>query len=148
MAANGSGARAAMARPRPRPPEGLRKSRRAMNGAAGALGGGKRGKALNRQADALKALREGAAKLAEQVARQRGRGRAGRFGRNRSGTDPLGRPLRDYGENAGPDENMVPNEGAVERARRILEALRERANRHDRPRSELDYIDRLLKGLY
>ncbi len=130
------------------PPESLKKSRRAMEGAAGALGGGKRGKALNRQAEALKALREGAGRLAEQVARQRGRGRAGRFGRNRSGTDPLGRPLRDYGENAGPDENMVPNEGAVERARRILEALRERANRHDRPRSELDYIDRLLKGLY
>ncbi len=130
------------------PPEGLKKSRRAMDGAAGALGGGKRGKALNRQAEALKALREGASRLAEQVARQRGRGRAGRFGRNRSGTDPLGRPLRDYGENAGPDENMVPDEGAVERARRILEALRERANRHDRPRSELDYIDRLLKGLY
>ena len=131
-----------------RPPEGLGRSRRAMEGAAGALGGGKRGKALNRQAEALKALREGASRLAEQVARQRGRGRAGRFGRNRSGTDPLGRPLRDYGENAGPDENMVPDEGAVERARRILEALRERANRHDRPRSELDYIDRLLKGLY
>ncbi len=130
------------------PPAGLKKSRRAMDGAAGALGGGKRGKALNRQAEALKALREGASRLAEQVARQRGRGRAGRFGRNRSGTDPLGRPLRDYGENAGPDENMVPDEGAVERARRILEALRERANRHDRPRSELDYIDRLLKGLY
>ncbi len=130
------------------PPEGLKKSRRAMDGAAGALGGGKRGKALNRQAEALKALREGASRLAEQVARQRGRGRTGRFGRNRSGTDPLGRPLRDYGENAGPDENMVPDEGAVERARRILEALRERANRHDRPRSELDYIDRLLKGLY
>ncbi len=129
-------------------PEGLKKSRRAMEGAAGALGGGKRGKALNKQAEALKALREGASRLAEQVARQRGQGRAGRFGRNRSGTDPLGRPLRDYGENAGPDENMVPDESAVERARRILEALRERANRHDRPRSELDYIDRLLKGLY
>ncbi len=129
-------------------PDGLRRSRRAMDGAAGALGGGKRGKALNRQAEALKALREGASRLAEQVARQRGQGRAGRFGRNRSGTDPLGRPLRDYGENTGPDENMVPDEGAVERARRILEALRKRANRHDRPRSELDYIDRLLKGLY
>ena len=33
-------------------------------------------------------------------------------------------------------------------ARRILDALRSRANQPDRPRFELDYIDRLLKGLY
>jgi hypothetical protein len=43
---------------------------------------------------------------------------------------------------------MVPSEAAVERARRILDALRSRANEPDRPRIELDYIDRLLKGLY
>jgi hypothetical protein len=43
---------------------------------------------------------------------------------------------------------MLPNEAAVERARRILDALRSRANQPDRPRLELDYIDRLLKGLY
>ncbi len=129
-------------------PKGLKDSRRAMNGAAGALGGGRRGKALEKQAEALRALRKGAGRLARQIARQRGQGRAGRFGSNRDGTDPLGRPLRDYGESRGPDRDMLPDESAVERARRILDALRERAARPDRPKRERDYIDRLLDGLY
>ncbi len=128
-------------------PQGLKKSGKAMQGATGALGKGNRGKALKKQGEALRAMREGAQKLARQVARQQGRGQ-GRFGRAGQGFDPLGRPMRSYGENRGPDRDMLPSESAVERARRILEALRKRASRPDRPRTELDYIDRLLKGLY
>ena len=130
-----------------RPPQGLKKSGRAMQGATGALNRGKRGKALKKQGQALRAMREGARKLARQVARQQGRGQ-GRFGRAGQGFDPLGRPVRNYGESRGPDRNMLPSESAIERARRILQTLRKRASRPDRPRTELDYIDRLLKGLY
>ncbi len=129
-----------------RAPGGLRKSGRAMGDAAGALGGGRRGEALRKQGEALEALRRGAQSLARRIARA-GRG-AGRFGAGRSDTDPLGRPVRHYGESYGPDREILPSESAVERARRILEALRKRANRHDRPRRELDYIERLLRGLY
>ena len=130
-------------------PQGLKKSGKAMKGASGALGRGDRGKALGKQGEALRAMREGAQKLARQVARQRGRGgRMGRFGRAGQGNDPLGRPMRDYGESRGPDGDMLPAESAVERARRILQALRKRANTPGRPKTELDYIDRLLKGLY
>ena len=52
------------------------------------------------------------------------------------------------GEDFGPDRNMVPSEAAIERAREILEYLRNRANERARPRIERDYIERLLRGLY
>ena len=43
---------------------------------------------------------------------------------------------------------MLPGEAAIEQARRILEFLRSRANEPNRPKIELDYLDRLLRGLY
>jgi hypothetical protein len=59
-------------------------------------------------------------------------------------TDPLGRPLRgrDYGDDT---TVKVPGEIDVQRARRILEELRERFGESFRPQLELDYIERLLK---
>ncbi|HHN67355.1 MAG TPA: TIGR02302 family protein [Thermopetrobacter sp.] len=129
-------------------PETLNRSGESMGGAARALRGARRGRALREQAEALRALRDGARGLARQVARQRqGRGRPGRLGRGR-GADPLGRPLSRFGEDFGTRERMVPDERAVERARRILEALRKRANDPARPADERDYIERLLKGLF
>ena len=47
----------------------------------------------------------------------------------------------------GPDLGQtvkVPDEIDVERARRILEAIRERLGERFRPRYELDYLERLL----
>ena len=83
---------------------------------------------------------------------QQGTGTAGNKGRNgeaRGGRDdPLGRPMARRGEDFGPDRSMVPSEAAVERARKILETLRSRANAPSRPRIERNYIDRLLRGLY
>jgi len=43
---------------------------------------------------------------------------------------------------------MLPSELALQRAREILEMLRSRAGESERPRLELDYIERLLRGLY
>lgn len=129
-------------------PETLNRSGEAMGDAARSLRHAQRGRALREQAEALRALRDGARGLARQVARQRqGSGRPGRLGRSR-GNDPLGRPLSRFGEDFGTRERMVPDERAVERARRILEALRERANDPARPADERDYIERLLKGLF
>lgn len=127
------------------PPAAMNRAEESMNRAGRALRQGGKRDALDSQRQALDALREGARELARQMA-QRGRSQ-GLLGR-RGGRDPLGRPLRQYGNDYGPWENMVPDENAVERARRILEALRERAARPDRPKTELDYIDRLLRGLY
>jgi len=133
-------------------PQGMNRAGREMGEAADALGQGNREDALRSQNEALQALRDGARQMAEQMAQQQGQGSEGRFGRNgraRSGDDdPLGRPMRRDGEEYGPSENMVPGEAAVERARRILEYLRNRAGETNRPQGELDYFERLLRGLY
>ena len=72
----------------------------------------------------------------------------GRGGEDGGERDPLGRPLPSSGEERGPQEDMLPSELAIERARQILEMLRSRAGETGLPKFERDYIDRLLKGLY
>ena len=134
------------------PGDGLGRAQQEMGDAAGELGEGQRNEALGSQGEAMRGLREGARDMAQQMMQQ-GTGNEGNIGRHGEGRDadqrdPLGRPLPSQGEEYGQRDNMLPNEAAVERARRILDALRSRANEPDRPRIELDYIDRLLKGLY
>jgi hypothetical protein len=124
-----------------------------MEGAAGSLRGNERDPALSQQGEALEALREGAQAMAQQLMQQQGNGgpgnQQGRQGEPRGGDrDPLGRPTPRPGEDFGPDRNMIPSEAAIERAREILEYLRNRANERTRPRIERDYIERLLRGLY
>ena len=132
-------------------PGGLERSQRAMEGAAGALREGEKGNALTRQGEAMEGLRESARSMARNM-QQQGQGNEGNFGRSGEARgnrdDPLGRPMARTGEDFGPERNMVPGQAAVERARQILEMLRNRANQPQRPKIERDYIDRLLKGLY
>jgi uncharacterized protein (TIGR02302 family) len=132
-------------------PDGLGRAQQQMGEAAGELGQGQRDEALGSQGEAMRGLREGARNMAQQLMQQ-GTGNEGNVGRHGEGRgeqrDPLGRPLPSQGEEYGQRDNMVPQEAEVERARRILDALRSRANEAGRPKLELDYIDRLLKGLY
>jgi uncharacterized protein (TIGR02302 family) len=122
----------------------------AMGDAANSLGQGEAGDAVDSQGRALEALRKGAQGLAQQLEQQMGRnsgpGRPGRFSRGRAqqDTDPFGRPLRgrDYGDDS---TVKVPGEIDMQRARRILEELRRRFAEPQRPQIELDYIERLLK---
>ena len=58
--------------------------------------------------------------------------------------DPLGRYLPNR-RGSIPRDLMIPDESAIERAQRILQELRRRAGQRQRPRLELDYIDRLLR---
>ena len=64
-------------------------------------------------------------------------------GRPNGQRDPLGRPQRTEGPDLGQNVK-VPDEIDVERARQILEAIRERLGERFRPRYELDYLERLL----
>ena len=95
-------------------------------------------------------MRQGAQNLAQAMQQQfglgPGPGQPGRTGQARAGqeTDPLGRPMR--GREYGDDVTVkVPGEIDVQRARRILEELRRRLGDANRPKLELDYIERLLK---
>jgi Domain of unknown function (DUF4175) len=123
-----------------------------MEDATGALEGAERDRALGSQNDAMQALREGAQSMAREMMQQQGTGNQGNYGRHGEARgddrDPLGRPMPRSGEDYGPDRNMLPGEAAIEQARRILDYLRSRSNEPDRPKVELDYFDRLLRGLY
>ena len=105
--------------------------------------------ALEDQADAIEALREGMRELAEQMAReqQQQNGQQGdALGRNDpNGTrDPLG---RDVGQNGrvGTDEQLLQGEDVYRRARELLDEIRRRSGEQSRPTEELDYLKRLLE---
>jgi uncharacterized protein (TIGR02302 family) len=130
----------------------LGKAGEAMGDAEGQLGEGNADSATGSQGKALDALRKGAQNLAQSMQQQRGQGRGtGQPGpgqgqaRANGDTDPLGRPLRGTSEYSDDTRNNVPGEIDVQRARRILEELRKRLGESERPRLELEYIERLLK---
>ena len=58
--------------------------------------------------------------------------------------DPLNRRRTGYGFNENSDVE-IPTESDIQRARRILDELRERSGDRSRPSLELDYIERLLR---
>ena len=99
--------------------------------------------ATENQGRALDQLRKGAQSMVEQMMRGRENGTGDRVGsRDR---DPLGRPLTEQTDDYGSIENMLPNELAIQRSRRIIEELRRRLGETTRPPAELDYLERLLK---
>jgi uncharacterized protein (TIGR02302 family) len=59
------------------------------------------------------------------------------------GRDPLGRTVQ--GQSPDTNDTMVPEERERQRTQAIQEELRRRGAQQQRPREELDYIDRLLK---
>ncbi|WP_428031881.1 TIGR02302 family protein [Ancylobacter sp.] len=127
---------------------GFGQAEQAMREAEQALGEGDGTGAVDAQSEALQALRRGAQQMAEAMQQQQGgpggEGPGGPSGQSAERTDPLGRPMRsrDYG-----DDNTVkvPEEIDMQRARRVLEELRRRFGEPDRPRLELDYLERLLR---
>ncbi|MFN0264878.1 TIGR02302 family protein [Tepidamorphus sp. 3E244] len=112
-----------------------------MGNAEGALGEGETGSAVQEQAQALEALRNGAQQLAEQLAQSMGMD--GQNGQARGDVDPMGRPNRTQGPDLG-NTVQVPDEIDAARARQILEELRRRLSDTERPRLERDYLERLL----
>ncbi|HWU24759.1 MAG TPA: DUF4175 family protein [Rhizomicrobium sp.] len=109
-----------------------------MGGAQDRLGSNDFDDAGQDQKNALDALRQGAASLAQALMKEIGQ----------SGppdeSDPLGR--------TGPQNDLDRGWGvridrqSLDRARSILEELRRRAAQQGRPQEELDYYDRLLKA--
>ncbi len=131
-------------------PRSLEQARRAMRDASRALKNGQKGPALGMQGNAMQGLRKGAQALAQNM--MRGQGDEGNSGKHseRAGTrnDPLGRPMPRNGAEFGPNKDMLPKESEIMRARDIMRALRNRSNDRQRPKIELDYLQRLLDGLF
>ncbi len=112
-----------------------------MEQAAEALRKGEMGGALEAGKEALSALRDGSEALAsdlfEYIQKQNGQD----AGEDR---DPFGRPTRGGGSQSA-DGTDVPDVINAERAREILQLLRDRAAEQGRSADELDYLDRLLE---
>jgi uncharacterized protein (TIGR02302 family) len=127
--------------------EALGRAGQAMKDAEGSLEGNEADGAVESQGRALQNLRKGAQSLAEamQGGLSDGMGEPmGDMPDSAERTDPLGRPLRsrEYGDDF---TVKVPGEIDVQRARRVLEELRRRLGDPNRPRLELDYLERLLR---
>ncbi len=122
---------------------------RAMEEAERALREGDLGGALDRQAEAMEALREGMRDLGEALAQdmqREGDAQEGEaFGQNdpNSGRDPLGREPGDSAR-IGSDRNMLQGDDVYRRAQDLLDEIRRRSGDQLRPNSERDYLKRLL----
>jgi uncharacterized protein (TIGR02302 family) len=122
---------------------------REMGEAGKNLGQGRPGDATGDQGQALEALRRGVQQMMQQMAggnqgqdsQQRGEGQAGQ---DRNRQDPLGRSERADGLQDN-DDTKVPGEIEAQRAREIMEAIRNRLARPDGPLMEKRYLERLLE---
>lgn len=129
--------------------ESLGRAGEAMDDAEDALRDEDFAGALDSQAEAMEALREGMRDLAEQMANQQQNQQGGQQGQamgqnNPDGSrDPLG---RETGENGriGTDEQLLQGEDVYRRARELLDEIRRRSGEQERPDRELDYLKRLL----
>ena len=126
----------------------LDRAGRAMEDAERALREGDLPGALDRQAEALDALRNGMRSLndAQTQERQAQNGQQGQpqLDSNPDGQrDPLG---RETGQSSrlGSDQSMLQGEDVYRRAQELLEEIRRRAGEQNRPEDERGYLKRLL----
>lgn len=127
--------------------EGFNEAGEAMGEAGEALGEGQGETAVGEQGRALQALRDGAQSMMNQMRQAMGQNPGGPNNgpgsRNPTRLDPLGRPRANTGPDFG-DNVKIPEEADIQRARRILEAIRERLGDAFRPEMERFYLERLL----
>ncbi len=130
--------------------DALRQAERNMGGARDNLQDNELSGALDEQADALEQLRQGLRGLAEEMQQQaqsQGRqpGEGMQSGESETDSrDPLGRPIGTNGSIFSNDQ-LLPGEEALQRARELLDEIRRRAGEQTRPKLELDYLKRLLE---
>lgn len=125
--------------------EALGRAGDAMDGAEEALRNDQLAEAIDKQSEAMEALREGIRSLGEAMAQnqnnQQGQGQA--QGRPGSARDPLGRNPGSQGI-AGTDEGLLQGEDVYRRARDLLDEIRRRSGETARPEQERSYLRRLL----
>ena len=116
-----------------------------------ALKNGDPREASRAQRRALDNLQQGMGDMAEQMRNNRGPGNNQDAAeiedreKKSEDRDPLGRSDGNYGDSVDSGTDKVPLEIDRQKSREILDELRRRAGDMQRPKEELDYIDRLLK---
>ncbi|MBA84522.1 MAG: TIGR02302 family protein [Rhodobacteraceae bacterium] len=129
--------------------EALEQAERAMNGAEEALRRDDLSGAIDKQAEAMDALREGIRNLGEAMA-EAGRRQGGAEPRDSENAqagsrDPLGRTPGARGGDVGTEESLLQGEDVYRRARELLDEIRRRTGDGERPEDELNYLKRLLE---
>lgn len=128
--------------------QSLEEARRAMREAEEALRDNDLPGALDRQAEALEALRNGIREFGEALAQENRQEGTAQEGRQAMQDDPEGRdPLgRQTGESLriGSDSNLLADEEVYRRAEELLQEIRRRSGDLTRPEGERDYLKRLL----
>jgi len=129
--------------------EALGRADGAMEGAEEALRQNDLAEAIDRQAEAMEALREGIRGLGRAMAedQRQNRGQNGQAAGNPQGNqrDPLGRRSGAQGQVTGSEENILQGEDVYRRAQDLLDQIRRRSGETVRPEVELDYLKRLLE---
>ena len=132
--------------------DALGRAGRAMEEAQRDLDRGDLGGALDDQAEAMDALRDGMQALGESMAENRGepgaeggtqRGQAGMRPEGGTDRDPLGRRSGE-GSRLGTDDQFLSGPDAARRAQELMDEIRRRSAELARPELELDYLRRLL----
>lgn len=128
----------------------LERAEGAMEGAEDALRDGNLAEAIDRQAEAMDALRNGMRELGQALAQnqQAEPGEGGEQGQaaNRpvpGQRDPLGREMGNTGQ-LGTDQQLLGREEINRRAEELLDEIRRRSAEQNRPEVERDYLRRLL----
>lgn len=124
------------------PNDTLGAARENMGQAGEALGMGDVPGAVGAQGEALDNLQGGAMQMADQLAAQQG-GQVTRPEGGGAGEDPFGRPVPTQGPDFGNGVEL-PEEIDRQRAREILDTIRQRLEELGRPELERDYLERLL----
>ncbi len=127
--------------------DALDRAGRAMDDAEEALRNRDLAEAIDNQAQAMEALREGMRSLGEAMAEQNnfnqlGQGEA-ESDRRADNQDPLGREQGANGANSS-DGPLALGPGGAGRARELLDEIRRRSGETERPDVERDYLNRLL----
>lgn len=128
--------------------DALDDAERRMQEAERALREGDISGALDRQAEAMDAMRDGMRALGEAQAesdRREAEGPEGeRLAERETARDPLGREPGDNGRRIGSDRNLLQGQDVERRAQDLLDEIRRRAGEQNCSDSERDYLKRLL----
>lgn len=128
----------------------LERAEGAMEGAEDALRDGDLAEAIDQQAEAMDALRNGMRELGQALAENQnaepgqGSEQGEASGRPVPGQrDPLGREMGNTGQ-LGTDQQLLGGEDINRRAEELLDEIRRRSAQQNRPEIERDYLRRLL----
>ncbi|HRK41607.1 MAG TPA: DUF4175 domain-containing protein [Gemmobacter sp.] len=128
--------------------DALSEAERRMQEAERALREGDLSGALDRQAEAMDAMRDGMRALGEAQAEADRRDAEGsdgeRLAERETSRDPLGREPGENGRRIGSDRNLLQGQDVERRAQDLLDEIRRRSGEQNRSESERDYLKRLL----